>query len=145
MRRGWGKGPRAVGDGTSGSLRRVELRTADGGQIAEQSVDWFGEDKQGNVWDLGSYTESYEGGQFVNASDARRAGIKGSKPAIIMRAHPRVGDEWFEAKAVKTGQKKCVPCKCYKDVAGHPGGIRRLRVQVLGARRRPAQRLAASE
>jgi hypothetical protein len=47
-----------------------------GGQIAEQSVDWFGEDKQGNVWDLGSYTESYEGGQFVNASDARLAGIK---------------------------------------------------------------------
>src|SRR2546429_6230693 len=30
-----------------------------GGQIGEQSVDWFGEDKQGNVWDLGSYTESY--------------------------------------------------------------------------------------
>src|SRR5207249_7171089 len=57
-----------------------------GGQIAEQSVDWFGEDKQGNVWDLGSYTESYEGGQFVNASDARLAGIKGSKPGILIEA-----------------------------------------------------------
>jgi hypothetical protein len=87
-----------------------------GGQIAEESVDWFGEDKQGNVWDLGSYTESYEGGQFVNASDGRLAGIKGSKPGIIMRANPRPGDQWLEAKAVKTGQRKCVPFKCYRDV-----------------------------
>jgi hypothetical protein len=87
-----------------------------GGQVAEQSVDWLGEDKRGNVWDLGSYTESYEGGQFVNASDARLAGIKGSRPGILMRVHPRVGDEWLEAKAIKTGQKKCVPFKCYRDV-----------------------------
>jgi hypothetical protein len=48
----------------------------DGGQIAEQALDYLAEDKQGNVWYLGSYTESYEGGQFVNASDARLAGIK---------------------------------------------------------------------
>lgn len=87
-----------------------------GGQIAEQSVDYLAEDRQANVWDLGSYTESYEGGQFVNASDARLAGIKGSQPAIIMRAHPRPGDQWFQAKAIKTGQRKCVPFNCYRDV-----------------------------
>ena len=87
-----------------------------GGQIGEQSVDWFGEDKQGNVWDLGSYTESYEGGQFVNASDARLAGIKGSKPGILIKGSPRRGDAWPAAYVVETGRTKCVPFKCYRDV-----------------------------
>ena len=42
----------------------------DAGQVAEQALDFLAEDKQGNVWYLGSYTEAYEGGQFVNAADA---------------------------------------------------------------------------
>lgn len=85
-----------------------------GGQVGEQSVDYLAEDKRGNVWDLGSYTETYEGGQFVNAADARLSGVKGSKPAVLMKADPRVGDKWPAASVVKTNQPKCVPFKCYK-------------------------------
>ncbi|HWT23008.1 MAG TPA: hypothetical protein VN213_05825 [Solirubrobacteraceae bacterium] len=101
-----------------GGVRTVGVLDQDfnGGQIAEQSVDWFAEDKQGNIWDLGSYTESYEGGQFVNASDARLAGSDGEDAEIVMLANPRPGDEWFEAVAVKTRQRKCVPFNCYTDV-----------------------------
>ena len=98
----------------------------DGGEIAEQSLDYMAQDEQGNVWYLGSYTESYEGGQFVNAEDAWLAGVKGSKPGILMPADPKTGtppyyqaqtpDEQPVAEVVKTGQKQCVPFKCYTSV-----------------------------
>jgi hypothetical protein len=98
-----------------------------GGQIAEQSIDWVAKDKQGNVWYLGSYTESYSGGQFVNASDAWLAGVKGSKPGILMLADPHTGTPPYTedtvpgieaptAQVAKAGQSQCVPFKCYKDV-----------------------------
>ena len=110
-------------------VRTVAILDQDfnGGEIAEQALDYLAEDKRGNVWFLGSYTESYEGGQFVNASDAWLAGVKGALPGILMQAHPRAGtppysqekipgQEATTARVVKTGQSLCVPFKCYKDV-----------------------------
>jgi hypothetical protein len=99
----------------------------DGGQLAEQALDFLAEDKQGNVWYLGSYTESYEGGQFVNAEDGWLAGVNGAKPGILMQARPRTGTPTYyqaqvpgvespTARVVKTGQSLCVPIKCYKGV-----------------------------
>jgi hypothetical protein len=99
----------------------------DGGQIAEQALDYLAEDRRGTVWYLGSYTEAYEGGQFVNAADAWLAGIDGAKAGILMQASPRAGTPTFvqakvpgddpdTAQVVKTGQSKCVPFKCYKQV-----------------------------
>jgi hypothetical protein len=97
-----------------------------GGQIAEQSLDYEAEDNQGNVWYLGSYTEAYQGGQFVNASDAWLAGVKGSKPGILMPTNPSPGYSYSEdtvpgieapsAKVAKTGQSQCVPFRCFKNV-----------------------------
>jgi len=97
-----------------------------GGQIAEQSLDYMAEDKQGNVWYLGSYTESYSGGQFVNASDAWLDGINGAKAGVLMPADPQPGTPFTEdtvpgvespsAQVAKTGQSQCVPFKCYKGV-----------------------------
>jgi len=98
----------------------------DGGQLAEQAIDWVAESKNGTLWYLGSYTESYEGGQFVNATDGWLAGVNGAKPGILMPADPKVGLSVLQAtipgsgstpaEVIKTGQKKCVPFKCYKDV-----------------------------
>jgi hypothetical protein len=98
-----------------------------GGQIAEQALDYMAEDKQGNVWSLGSYTESYEGGQFVNASDAWLAGVNDAAPGILMLADPQVGTPEYSESTVpggevsssqvaETGQSQCVPFKCYKNV-----------------------------
>ena len=98
-----------------------------GGQIAEQSVDWLAEDAHGNVWNLGSYTESYEGGQFVAAFDAWLGGTNGAKPGILMLADPRTGTPAYSedtvpgiesptAQVAATGQTQCVPFKCYRDV-----------------------------
>jgi hypothetical protein len=99
----------------------------DGGQIGEQALDYLAEDRKGNVWYLGSYTEAYEGGRFVNANDGWLAGVKGAKAGIYMPAKPKVGmapyaqehapgDEPTIARVVRSGVSKCVPFKCYKNV-----------------------------
>jgi hypothetical protein len=99
----------------------------DGGEIAEQALDYLAEDKQGNVWYLGSYTESYEGGQFVNANDAWLAGVRGGRAGILMVSNPKVGTPKYSqayvpgegsasAKVTRTDQSKCVPFKCYSNV-----------------------------
>ncbi len=99
----------------------------DGNEIAEQALDYLAQDKQGNVWYLGSYTESYEGGQFVNVNDAWLAGVRGGRAGILMLAAPGVaspsytqgyvpGEGATTARVSKVGQKKCVPFKCYADV-----------------------------
>jgi hypothetical protein len=99
----------------------------DGGQIGEQALDYLAEDRHGNVWYLGSYTEAYEGGRFVNANDGWLDGVNGGKAGIYMPADPKVGmapyaqehapgDDATIAKVVKSGIQTCVPFKCYRDV-----------------------------
>jgi hypothetical protein len=99
----------------------------DGGQIAEQALDFLAVDRRGTVSYLGSYTEAYEGGQFVNANDGWLAGVRGAKAGTYMLAKPRVGSPAYTqenqpgseptvAKVVRTGIKTCVPFKCYTGV-----------------------------
>jgi len=98
-----------------------------GGQLSEQSLDYQAVDARGNVWYLGSYTEFYEGGQFVNAAGAWLAGVNVSKGGIYMQADPRTGTPAYSpaqpagspadtAKVAKTGISRCVPFRCYKNV-----------------------------
>jgi hypothetical protein len=98
----------------------------DAGQVAEQALDYFAQDKHGNVWYLGSYTESYEGGQFVNATDAWLAGVNGAIPGVAMMADPKKGmpgyiqasipgRETIHAEVAKVGERKCVPFKCFSN------------------------------
>lgn len=98
-----------------------------GGEIAEQALDYVAADKHGNMWYFGSYTESYEGGQFVNASDAWLAGVRGAAPGILLPGDPRTGtapytqatvpgEDPTTGQIVKTGLRHCVPFKCYRNV-----------------------------
>jgi hypothetical protein len=98
----------------------------DAGQVAEQAVDYYAQDKTGNVWYLGSYTETYEGGQFVNATDAWLAGVNGATAGVAMMADPKVGmpsyvqakipgREILTAEVAKVGERKCVPFRCFSD------------------------------
>jgi hypothetical protein len=99
----------------------------DGGQIAEQALDYLAVDRRGTVSYLGSYTEAYEGGRFVNANDGWLAGVKGARPGIYMLAKPKVGAPAYTqedhpgsdptiAKVVRTGIRACVRFKCYSGV-----------------------------
>jgi hypothetical protein len=97
----------------------------DSGQVGEASLDYLAQDKFGNVWYLGSYTEIYEGGQFVNAVDAWLTPKKGARPGVWMMADPQEGMKYVEAhnsretiraEVSKVGEKKCVDYDCFKSL-----------------------------
>jgi hypothetical protein len=89
----------------------------DGGQVSEQAVDYLAEDVGGHVWYLGSYTEAYEGGQFLNAQDAWLAGVNGAIAGLWFPGDPQPGSQPFSQVQVPgVEQRKCVPFDCFKDV-----------------------------
>ena len=97
----------------------------DAGQVDEASLDYLAQDKFGNIWYLGSYTEIYQGGQFVNAVDAWLAPKRGARPGVWMMADPTEGMKYVEshnsretnrAEVAKVGERKCVDYDCFKSL-----------------------------
>jgi hypothetical protein len=64
------------------------------GRPIERTLDWYAQDKQGNVWYMGEDSFELEHGRFVKASDSWEAGVDGAKPGIIMPADPKPGDSY---------------------------------------------------
>jgi hypothetical protein len=73
------------------------------GKLAEDTFDWYAQDRQGNVWYLGEDTKEYEDGKVVSTEGSWEAGLDGAQPGIIMLADPQVGDtyrqEFYEGEA----------------------------------------------
>jgi hypothetical protein len=63
-----------------------------GGEVVEDTIDWFAQDRNGNVWYFGEISKSFEDGRLVSLEGSWRAGEDGAKPGIVMLADPDVGD-----------------------------------------------------
>ncbi len=61
------------------------------GSVKEDTVDWFAQDRSGNVWYFGENTAEYEDGLITSIAGSWEAGVQGGKPGIIMFAKPVVG------------------------------------------------------
>ena len=71
------------------------------GVLVEDTLDWFAQDTEGNVWYLGEIAYNYEyddGGNYVetNNDGSWEAGVDGALPGYIMPADPDVGDDYFQ-------------------------------------------------
>ena len=64
------------------------------GRAIERTLDYYAQDKQGNVWYLGEDSFERDHGRFAKASDSWLSGVDGAKPGIIMPAHPQPGDRY---------------------------------------------------
>ena len=63
-----------------------------GGEIIEDTYDWYAQDKTGDVWYLGENTKEYEDGELVSTQGSWEAGVDGAQPGIIMHAtQPALG------------------------------------------------------
>jgi hypothetical protein len=62
------------------------------GKLTEDTLDWFAQDKDGNVWYFGENSKQLEDGLVVGVEGSWTAGVDGAKPGIIMEAHPQIGD-----------------------------------------------------
>jgi hypothetical protein len=62
------------------------------GVLTEDTLDWYAQDRDGNVWYFGENTQELEDGLISTISGTFMAGVNNDKPGIIMKAHPAVGD-----------------------------------------------------
>ena len=61
-----------------------------GGNVVEDTSDWYAQDDQGNVWYLGEDTTAYDGAR-TSKEGSWEAGVDGALPGIVMPATPEVG------------------------------------------------------
>ncbi len=99
------------------------------GKLIESELFFLAQDKDGNVWHLGEYAETWEEGELVGGQAWLVGHLEGAKAGIIMKAEPRLGTPAYSegfapapyywndfGKVFKTGQKTCVPAGCFEDV-----------------------------
>lgn len=72
----------------------VEVRDTStvGGELTEDTLDWFTQDQAGNVWYFGENAKQLAGGLIVGLEGSWMGGIDGAEPGIVMEAHPTIGD-----------------------------------------------------
>jgi hypothetical protein len=65
------------------------------GVLEEDTLDWFAQDRDGNVWYFGEKTaELDKQGKVTSRAGSWEAGVDGAQPGIVMLAVPQVGDEY---------------------------------------------------
>ncbi len=61
------------------------------GVLVEDTLDWFAQDVDGNVWYFGEIALNYEDGDITDVDGSWRSGVDGAQPGIVMPAAPVVG------------------------------------------------------
>ena len=78
------------------------------GELAEDTRDWYAQDRDGNVWYLGEETAEYEDGDVATTEGSWEAGVDGALAGIVMPADPEVGrayrQEFYEGEAEDMGE-----------------------------------------
>jgi hypothetical protein len=66
-------------------------RVTEGGELVEQTYDWYAQGKKGNVWYFGEHVTEYKNGKVTGHEGSWESGVDGARPGIAMQADPRVG------------------------------------------------------
>jgi hypothetical protein len=102
-------------------------RDVNDGQLVEEELAFFAQDKDGTVWAMGEYPEELERGKVTGAPGTWIAGVDGARAGIAMHAKPQLGSpayvqgfapavDFFDKAVVsKVGQRTCVPVACYRN------------------------------
>jgi hypothetical protein len=64
------------------------------GKDVERTIDYYAQDKHGNVWYFGEDSFDLVKGKWVLSDGSWLAGVDGARPGIIMEARPKVGDTY---------------------------------------------------
>ena len=62
------------------------------GELAEATLDWYAQDKEGNVWYFGEDSKEYSSGVVIGTGGSWEAGVNNAKPGIVMKANPIIGE-----------------------------------------------------
>jgi hypothetical protein len=88
---------------TIAGVKTVEVRDQvfESGVLTEDTLDWYGQDDQGNVWYFGELATQLPAGTH---DGSWTAGANGAQPGYIMEAAPRVGDRYCQENAPGAAQ-----------------------------------------
>jgi hypothetical protein len=86
----------------------VRDRAWAGGELMEDTRDWYAQDREGNVWYLGENTTEFERGRPAGTEGSWEAGVNGAQAGIAMPAHPTPGQtfrqEYYRGSAEDNGK-----------------------------------------
>jgi hypothetical protein len=97
------------------------------GALVEDTFDYYAQDRSGNVWYFGEDTrELDEQGRVTSTEGSWRAGVDGAAPGLIMEAHPKPGDLYYQEMLANVAEdmasirslttSTCVPYGCFDHV-----------------------------
>ncbi len=90
------------------TARVVRDTVTQDGEVVEDTVDWYAQDADGNVWYLGEDTAELDNGEISSTAGSFEAGVDGALPGIIMPAEPTDGmryrQEYLEGEAEDNGE-----------------------------------------
>jgi hypothetical protein len=69
----------------------VRDTVSEGGDVVEDTFDWYAQDRSGNVWYMGEDSREMEGGEVVSTAGSWEAGVDGALPGYMMLANPIAG------------------------------------------------------
>ncbi len=113
-------------NGVQATVVRDTVRS--GGQIVEDTFDWFAQDKYGNVWYIGEAVDNYVGGVLAGHGGSWEWGVDGALPGIIMWSDPsaHVNEEYHQeyyigkaedmGKVLSAKESVTVPFKAFDQV-----------------------------
>jgi len=97
------------------------------GVLVEDTLDWYAQDVDGNVWYFGEDTKELDGnGNVISTEGSWEAGVDGAQAGIIMLADPKKGDRYQQESAPGVAEDMaqvigfedsfCVRYGCFEDV-----------------------------
>jgi hypothetical protein len=81
--------------------------TTEDGDLVEDTLDWYAQDADGNVWYMGEKTAEYENGEVATTEGSWQAGRDGAQAGILLPASPEPGtgyrQEYLKGEAEDAG------------------------------------------
>jgi hypothetical protein len=86
----------------------VRDQVTEDGELIEDTLDWYAQDRWGGVWYLGEDTTEYENGKPVSKEGSWEAGVDGAQAGLIVPPDPAVGmtysQEYYAGEAEDRGE-----------------------------------------
>ena len=96
---------RAVANGVT--ARVVRDTVLDSGAVVEDTLDWYAQDAEGNIWYLGEDTAEFEDGKVTSTAGSWEAGRDGALAGVVVPADPVPGmsyrEEFYRGEAEDSG------------------------------------------
>lgn len=101
-----------------------------GGEVIEDTFDFYAQDLDGNVWYLGEDTKELDHGTVTSTEGSWEAGVDNAKPGILIPATPTVGtpyrQEYLPCEAEDMGEVVALDQSVTIDGTVHAGCLQTL-------------------